>query len=162
VWRNVERGEVRRTRLVGDTLFAVAAERTRMVPLGDGRFRVGPYSEVRFDNPEAPSRMIVRTTAEEVTYVRADTAVLTPAQLAEYAGEYRSEEVEATHSWKVEKGQLVVYANNRRLGALEPSYKDGFTRGDNVIDVQRDAKGRITGFTVEAGRVRHLRFSRVR
>jgi CubicO group peptidase (beta-lactamase class C family) len=162
VWRNVERGEVRRTRLVGDTLFAMGAERTRMVPLGDGRFRVGPYSEVRFDNPEAPSRMVVRTTAEEVTYTRADTAALTPAQLAEYAGEYRSEEVEATHSWRVEKGQLVVYANNRRLGVLEPSYRDGFTRGDNVIDVQRDAKGRITGFTVEAGRVRHLRFTKMR
>jgi CubicO group peptidase (beta-lactamase class C family) len=162
VWRNVERGEVRRTRLVGDTLFAMGAERTRMVPLGDGRFRVGPYSEVRFDNPEAPSRMVVRTTAEEVTYTRADTAALTPAQLAEYAGEYRSEEVEVTHSWRVEKGQLVVYANNRRLGVLEPSYRDGFTRGDNVIDVQRDAKGRITGFTVEAGRVRHLRFTKMR
>src|SRR5687767_8233570 len=33
VWRNIERGELRRTRLVGDTLFAVGAERTRIVPL---------------------------------------------------------------------------------------------------------------------------------
>jgi hypothetical protein len=88
--------------------------------------------------------------------------VLTAAQLAEFAGEYRNDEVEATHTWKVEKDQLVVYANNRRLGVLEPSYKDGFTRGDNVIEVQRDAKGRITGFVVEAGRVRHLRFTRLR
>ena len=39
VWRNVERGEVRRTRLVGDTLFSVGAERTRMVPLDGRRFR---------------------------------------------------------------------------------------------------------------------------
>jgi CubicO group peptidase (beta-lactamase class C family) len=162
VWRNVERGEVRRTRLVGDTLFSVGAERTRMVPLGDGRFRAASGNEVRFDNPEAPSRMVGRTTAEEVTYVRADSAALTPAQLAEYAGDYRSAEVEATHTWKIEKGQLVLYANDRRLGVLEPSYKDGFTRGDTVIDVERDAKGRITGFVVEAGRVRHLRFTRVR
>jgi hypothetical protein len=69
--------------------------------------------------------------------------------------------VETTQTVKVEKGQLVVYANDRRLGMLEPSYKDGFTRGGSVIDVQRDAKGRITGFVVEAGRVRHLRFTRV-
>jgi len=162
VWRNVERGEVRRTRLVGDTLFSLGGERTRMVPLDGGRFRVGPYTEVRFDNPGAPSRMIVKTTTEEVTYARADTAALTAAQLAEYAGDYRSDEVETTQTWKVEKGQLVLYANDRRLGVLEPSYKDGFTRGDNVIDVVRDAKGRITGFVVEAGRVRHLRFTRVR
>ena len=163
VWRNVERGEVRRTRLVGDTLFSLGAERTRMVPLDGGRFRAGPYTEVRFEGDEPnPSRMIVRTTGETVTYTRADTAALTPAQLAEYAGDYRSDEVETTQTWKVEKGQLVLYANNRRLGVLEPSYRDGFTRGDNAIDVQRDAKGRITGFVVEAGRVRHLRFTRVR
>jgi hypothetical protein len=163
VWRNVERGELRRTRLVGDTLFAVGGERTRIEPLEGGRFRAGPRTELRFEGEgEVPSRMVVRTTGETVTYTRADTAQLTPAALAEYAGDYRSDEVEATHTWKVEKGELVLYVNNRRLGVLEPTYKDGFTRGGNVIDMVRDTKGRITGFVVEAGRVRHLRFTRVR
>jgi hypothetical protein len=162
VWRNVERGEVRRTRMVGDTLFSIGAERTRMVPLDAGRFRAGPGTEVRFEGYVAPSAMIVRTTGETVTFTRADTAALTPTQLAEYAGDYRSGEVEATHTWKAEKGQLVLYVNERRLGVLEPTYKDGFTRGGTVIDVQRDASGRITGFVLEAGRVRHLRFTRVR
>ena len=162
VWRNVERGEVRRVRLVGDTLFALGGgERTRLVPLGENRFRAESGTELRFESGETPSRMIVTTTAEAVTFSRADTAALTPAQLAEYAGNYRSDEVEATHTWKVEKGQLVLYVNDRRLGVLEPSYKDGFTRGGAVIDVQRDAKGRITGFLLESGRVRHLRFTRV-
>jgi CubicO group peptidase (beta-lactamase class C family) len=163
VWRNVDRGEVRRTRLVGDTLFSLGGERSPMVPLEGGSFRVGSGTEVRFEGSEGdPSRMIVRTTSETVTYTRADTVTLTPAQLAEYAGDYRSDEVEATHTWKVEKGQLVVYASGRRLGTLEPMYKDGFTRGGNEIDVQRDARGRIAGFVIEAGRVRHLRFTRVR
>ena len=163
VWRNVERGEVRRTRLVGDTLFAVGGDRTRIVPLGGGRFRAESGTELRFEgDTQAPSRMIVITATDTVTFARADTVALTPAKLAEYAGEYRSDEVEATHSWKVEKGQLAVYANNRRLGVLEPAYKDGFTRAGTVIEVQRDANGRISGFLVEAGRVRHLRFTRVR
>ncbi len=163
VWRNVERGEVRRTRLVGDTLFSLGGERTQLVPLDAGRFRAGPYTEFRFEGDGgASSRLIVTTTSESVTFTRADTAALTPKQLAEYAGDYRNDEVETTHTWTVEKDQLVVYANNRRLGTLEPTYKDGFRRGGAVIDVQRDAKGRITGFLVEAGRVRHLRFTRVR
>lgn len=165
VWRNVERGEVRRTRIVGDTLFAVggAEQRTKMVPLDARRFRSGSGTEFRFEGDGAsPSRMIVRTTGEAVTYTRADTAALTPAQLAEYVGNYRSDEVEATHAWRVEKEQLVLYINDRRIGVLEPSYKDGFTRGGSVIDVQRDSRGRITGFVVEAGRVRHLRFTRLR
>jgi CubicO group peptidase (beta-lactamase class C family) len=164
VWRNVERGEVRRTRLVGDTLFSLGGgERTRIVPLGGGRFRAGSGTEVRFEPDDAaPARMIVRTTGDSVIYTRAGMVQLTPAQLAEYVGDYRSDEVEATHSWKVEKGQLVAYSDGRRLGVLEPSYKDGFTRGGSVIDVQRDGTGRITGFVVEAGRVRHLRFTRLR
>jgi CubicO group peptidase (beta-lactamase class C family) len=163
VWRNVERGEVRRTRLVGDTLFALGGERTRLVPLEGGRFRAASGTEIRFEGDEpAPSRMIVRTTGETVTFTRADTAALTPTQLAEYAGNYRSAEAEATHTWKVEKGQLVLYINDRRVGVLDPTYKDGFTGGGTVIDVQRDAKGRITGFVLESGRVRHLRFTRER
>ena len=163
VWRNLERGEVRRTRLLGDTLFFVAGERTRMVPLEGGRFRAAPGSELRFEgDPAAPSRLFIRTVGDTVTFIRADSVALSPARLTEYAGDYWSPEVEATHSWKVEKGQLVVYVNDRRQGVLEPSYQDGFTRGGNVIEVQRDAKGRITGFLLEAGRVRHLRFVRVK
>jgi CubicO group peptidase (beta-lactamase class C family) len=163
VWRNVERGEVRRTRLVGDSLIALGGgERTRIVPIEGGRFRAGPGTELRFEGAAAaPSRMIVITSGDTVTFTRADTVALTPASLAEYAGNYRSDEVDATHTWKVEKGQLAVYASDRRLGVLEPSYKDGFTRGGSAIDVQRDAKGKITGFVVEAGRVRHLKFTRV-
>jgi CubicO group peptidase (beta-lactamase class C family) len=163
VWRNVDRGEVRRTRVVGDTLFSIGGERTRLVPLDGGWFRSGLVTAIRFEGDgAAPSRMIVRTATDTVTFMRADTATLTPAKLAEYAGDYRSEEVEATHTWKVEKDQLVLYMNHRRQGVLEPSYKEGFTRGGTVIDVTRDAQGRIAGFVIQAGRVRNLRFTRVR
>ena len=163
VWRNDERGEVRRTRLLGDSLVATGGERVRLVPIAGERFRAGSGIEISFAGAAArPQQLIVRTTGETVTFTRADTAALTPAALAEYAGDYRNEEVEATHTWKVEKGDLVLYSNHRRLGVLEPTYKDGFTRGGSVIDVQRDAKGRITGFVVESGRVRHLRFTRMK
>jgi len=162
-WRQVERGELRRTRVMGDSLVSTGGERAHLVPLGDRRFRAGSGVEVRFEGEAGtPSRLVVRTPGDEVTYTRADSVTLTPAMLAEYAGDYRNEEVEATHSWKVEEGALVVYTNNRRQGALEAAYKDGFTRGGSVIDVQRDARGRITGFLVQSGRVRNLRFTRVR
>jgi CubicO group peptidase (beta-lactamase class C family) len=164
VWRNVERGEIRRTRTAGDTLvLSSGGERMPLTPLEGGRFRTKDGSEIRFEgDADRPAAMTVRTTSDSVTYARADSVVLTPAQLAAYAGDYYNGEVETTQTWKVEKGKLVVYANNRRLGVLESSYKDGFTRGGNEIDIQRDAKGRITGYLVESGRVRHLRFVRAR
>lgn len=163
VWRNVERGEVRRTRLVGDTLFSLDGERAALIPLADNRFRTRGNSEIRFDGPgDRPSRLVVYSAFDSTVFTRADTVALTPAALAEFAGEYRSDEVETTQTWTVEQGELVLHASGRRLGVLEPAYRDGFTRGGTVIDVQRDAKGRITGYLVESGRVRHLRFTRVR
>jgi hypothetical protein len=161
VWRNETLGEVRRTRMRGDTLVTDEATPTPYVPLGENRFRAGRVTEVRFEPVPAPERMIVRTGAGSVTFTRAAAVRLDSAQLAEYAGDYRSDEIEVTHTWKVEKGQLAVYAGYRRLGVLEPSYRDGFTRGGSVINVTRDTRGRITGFVVEAGRVRQLRFTRV-
>ncbi len=163
VWRNVERGEVRRTRVDADTLFMVAGERTSMEPLDGGRFRAGSGVEVTFEpSVGAPARMIIRTSGDVSTWTRAEGVTLTAAQLAEYAGDYRNEEVEATHTWRLEAGRLAVYSNDRRVGVLEPTYKDGFTRAGSVIDMERDASGRITGFQVEAGRVRQLKFVRVR
>ncbi len=163
VWRNIERGEVRRTRMMGDTLVSSGTPPTRYVPLGGGRFRTESGTEVRFESEgPVPARMVVRTAGGVVTFVRADTVALDAAALAEYAGDYRSDEVEVTHTWKVEKGQLTAYAGYRRHGVMEPSYRDGFTAGGTVIDMVRDRKGRITGYVVESGRVRHLRFTRVR
>lgn len=162
VWRNDERGEVRRTRLKGDTLVSDGATPARFVSLGAGRFRAPSAIEIRFAMDSAPARMFVRTTSGTVTFTRADGVVLDAATLAEYAGDYRSDEVDVTHTWKVEKGELAVYAGYRRLGVLEPSYRDGFTRSGSVIDVVRDKKGRITGFVIQSGRVRNLRFTRLR
>lgn len=162
-WRNVARGEVRRTRLHGDTLMAEGETRTPYIPLGNGRFRTAQNSEIRFEgDASVPSRMVTRTATDTATYIRADTVVLNVAMLAEYAANYRSDEIDVTHTWKVEKGRLIMSAGYRPLGTLEPTYKDGFTRGGSVIDVTRNAKGRITGYTIEPGRVRHLRFTRVR
>ncbi|HYC50327.1 MAG TPA: serine hydrolase domain-containing protein [Gemmatimonadaceae bacterium] len=163
VWRNVERGEVRRTRLSGDTLVATGGQRMPLIPLDGARFRGTSGVQIRFEgDAAAATRMIVRTAGDEVTYLRADTATLTSAQLAEFVGSYRNDEIEATQTWKLDKGQIVVFANDRRVGALEPTYKDGFVSGGTVIDVVRDSRGRITGYVVQAGRVRNLRFSRVR
>lgn len=162
VWRNVARGEVRRTKLKGDTLITDGGTPTHYIPLGNGRFRIAQTSEIRFEgDASSPSRMVTRTATDTATFTRADTVVLHDAMLAEYAGNYRSDEIDVTQTWKVEKGKLVVYAGYRPLGTLEPTYKDGFTRGGSVIDVTRDAKGRITGYMIESGRVRGLRFTRV-
>jgi hypothetical protein len=46
--------------------------------------------------------------------------------------------------------------------ALAPFYRDGFRAGTaGIIRFVRDVRGKVTGFVLWAGRVRHLRFERV-
>ncbi len=169
VWRNADLGQARITKLAGDTLlFPPNGENGRptvLVSLGGGRFRAGPASEAQFqgDSAGAPNRLVIRSaTGFPATFVRVAPAALTDQQLAEYAGSYYTPEVDVTWSAVVEKGKLVVMRSGRRVGTLVPTWRDGFVMGATELDFQRDRKGRLTGFTVEAGRVRHLKFERTK
>ena len=45
--------------------------------------------------------------------------------------------------------------------SFQPAYRDGFRRGGQTIRFIRDAKGRVTGLRVFAGRARDVRFDRM-
>jgi CubicO group peptidase (beta-lactamase class C family) len=84
---------------------------------------------------------------------------ISAAELAAYAGRYYSEELDTTYTLQVEEGTLALAA--RRLnGTLVPSARDEFTLGSKVLRFERDAQGRPSGFRVDAGRIRNLRFER--
>src|SRR5581483_4673091 len=109
VWRNIDRGEVRRTVVVGDTLELAAptpnGRRTPLVPLGGARFRQGSTAFVEFHGDS----LVVRPgPALPIVYTRVAAADLTPAQLGEYAGTYYSPEVDVTWIVSVQNGSLVA------------------------------------------------------
>ena len=161
VWRNALLGEVRRTELAGDTLVLQSGTRTPLVPLGPRRLRATPGSEIAFegDSAGAPNRLIVRTSGSATTFNRV-APLSAPAKLAEYAGSYVSPEVQVTWQLRVAGDSLVIWRDGRRVDALDPAYRDVFMEGSSTLDFTRDRSGRISGFELEAGRVRHLRFDR--
>jgi len=81
-----------------------------------------------------------------------------PADLEAYAGAYYSEEIDMTYTLYVEGGRLKVRHRPAQRFTLAPVYADAFGEGGDVIRFTRDATGRVDGFMVYAGRVRHLRF----
>jgi CubicO group peptidase (beta-lactamase class C family) len=162
-WRNVELGEVRITRMVGDSLIGGGGGApAHLVPIGPNRFRLGrTNTELTFgEGAAAPTRLRVRTRAGTTTYERVPLQPLTAAQLAEYGGEYRSPELEITNRFVVDSGRIVVMRGGRRAGTFEPISRDLFMGGGGVIEFTRDARGRITGYVLESGRVRGLKFVR--
>jgi len=83
-----------------------------------------------------------------------------PAELEAYAGVYYSEEIDTTYTVYVEGGKLKVRFRPAQRFELAPVYTDAFEEGGDVMRFTRDASGRVDGFRVYAGRVRHLRFVR--
>lgn len=169
-WRNVTLGEVRRTRLVNDSLMSGAGGTlARLVPLGGGRFRIGrTNTEWTFDHGTgftggsgvAPSRLSVRTRSGTARYERIAVTPFTAAQLAEYTGDYRNDEVESTSTFVADSGRLLNMRAGRRSGTFEPVARDLFVGSSGVLEFTRDSRGRVSGFAIQSGRVRNLKFVR--
>jgi len=79
---------------------------------------------------------------------------LTQEQLNAYAGSYYNDELPATYVLVIDKEQLFFRHRNAPRGFLRLIDKDIFMSGYGKMRFQRDEYERITGFYLDAGRVR--------
>jgi Beta-lactamase len=148
-------------------LTAVMGPGFPLVPLTKERFQVlGAPATVTFEGAANghPQRMLVLNEGEKeplvFEYVAASAAPAA-AQLAEYAGIYYSEELDTRYTVIVKDDKLVVRRRKFEDAKLTPSSADDFTVANvGSIKFTRDAQKRVSGFELNAGRVRHLRFSK--
>jgi CubicO group peptidase (beta-lactamase class C family) len=82
----------------------------------------------------------------------------TPAGLEAFAGTYYSEEIDTTYRLYIEEGKLKGRFRPAQRFDLAPVYPDAFEIEGDIVRFTRDGNGRVDGFQVYAGRVRHLRF----
>lgn len=82
--------------------------------------------------------------------------------LGDYAGSYRSPELDARLVVRVDAGRLVARVSPDQLYTLVPFYADGFRMGPATLRFVRDAKGKVTGLRAFAGRARNVRYDRER
>ncbi|RKU37772.1 penicillin-binding protein [Candidatus Poribacteria bacterium] len=87
---------------------------------------------------------------------------LAPAQLAEFEGDYYTDELDTTYTIRVCEDQLV--AQHRRHDDILLTYADDHFVGDvwffPEVRFTRDDAGRVTGFRLTGGRVRNLNFEK--
>ncbi len=84
----------------------------------------------------------------------------TPAQLAEFAGDYASDELGLVYTFYVEGDRLKLRFRPAQRATLIPAFTDGFEEDGAVIRFTRNDAGAVDGLRIFAGRVRHLRFVR--
>ncbi|OGD28742.1 MAG: hypothetical protein A2V57_08010 [Candidatus Aminicenantes bacterium RBG_19FT_COMBO_65_30] len=83
-----------------------------------------------------------------------------PADLEAYVGTYYSDEIDTAYTIYVEGGKLKVRFRPAQRFEITPVYAEAFEAEGNLLRFTRDGSGRVDGFLVYAGRVRHLRFVR--
>ncbi|MCH8289501.1 beta-lactamase family protein [Candidatus Poribacteria bacterium] len=150
--------------------------RSHLVRFPDQKFGVVILSNLASFPPQNLARQIAdiyladqltseaESKAESVEPDTAEDSIepLTAEQLAEFVGDYYSEELDTTYAIIVREGQLV--AQHRRNDDIPLTYTgDGFVGAEwffPQVHFMRDDNGKITGFRLTGGRVRNLRFDR--
>jgi CubicO group peptidase (beta-lactamase class C family) len=111
----------------------------------------GRASRVTISPPGAPNQVLDRVEAFAPS----------AAALAELAGTYRSDEIEPPYRMVVKDGTLRLERLKAQPASLAPLVLDTFTSPLGIVRFVRDGAGRVTGFVLDGGRVRRMKFSRV-
>jgi CubicO group peptidase (beta-lactamase class C family) len=138
----------------------------QLMPVSKDRFQVvGTPIQVAFEGVSNghPQRMLLFAEGEKepIAYEYVESAKPTPAQLAEYAGKYYSDELDTRYTVVLKDDTLVIRRRKFEDAALTPTFTDAFSNSDlGGLRFIRDSEKRISGFELNAGRVRHLQFSK--
>jgi len=112
------------------------------------------YLENRLEPVEAEPRAGQEEAEEEKPFK------LSAEQLAAYAGDYYSEELDVTYRLRVDGDTLRLSLGNWLDAPLVPSDEDVFRARVLTFRFLRDSAKGASGFLLDAGRVRNLRFER--
>jgi CubicO group peptidase (beta-lactamase class C family) len=126
-------------------------------PLSSSLFLVDNGSKLDF----VPGGLRLLTPdGDSIPYERVEEAAPTAAQLAEYVGEYTSDEAEFTYKVVVEEGKLLIKGRPDISIGLAPLYADAFQSdiGFLVRFLRKD--GKVSELSFGLDRARDLRFAR--
>lgn len=144
------------------------------------RFSISPVSKRKFISIDAPMELeiefdkkvkkkptIIRVKREERKPYTLEPVVLvspTAEELEALVGEYTSEELQVAYRLKLKDGKLfLVHENPYKDYAdspLEPTLRDNFMISGMQIQFFRNEENDVESFTVNAGRVKNIRFVR--
>lgn len=155
---------VLRVQLAGDTL-----------KLSDGR-RLVTTSDTAARIAGSPNALVLRSSGGTVTglaqvphttrpLIFRREAPFTPdsAALTTYAGAFYSDELDVRYDLRVAGSSLVLFNRKADDATLTPAFRDAFTLGFGAtLQFTRDKAGKVNGFTVTDGRVRGVRFDKVK
>jgi CubicO group peptidase (beta-lactamase class C family) len=152
----------------GKLFYSRGTSESELAPLGNNSFLMlgtPDRVEINFKSPRAGAPLQMITIVNGVTSFTHDSvpsASYTAAQLAEFTGAYYSSEIDATYNIILQGDKLAVRRKNvdGETPMLE-QFADAFSAmGTGSIRFTRNGQNRVTGFWLNTGRVRRLRFDK--
>jgi len=157
-YRHEARPEYRFFVLREGALWVDAGAGTRLRALSDSSFQApGGGAFLTF----SPSPEGVRLEAPGATFRRVPDYKPTAAELAELAGRYHSDELDAVFEIGVDEDRLTLLRPRSEPVPLRPGGPDEFVAPGSTLTFLRE-EGRVVGFRVYAGRVTGIEFVRER
>jgi hypothetical protein len=142
-------------------------ESVELTPVSANRFVVlGTTIAVEFvpaANGRAQEIHVTGTGPKPIVSQKLDAFTPSSTELRAFAGAYTSPELEVTYTLAARDSGLVIQMPGRTDVVLQPIFPDAFAGAVvNVVKFSRDARGVVTGFTVNSSGARGLRFDRVK
>jgi CubicO group peptidase (beta-lactamase class C family) len=148
---------------VRDSALAMTGTSILLLPVSETTFRASSANASVAFVVDRDGSVVMEETApsgEKSTYRRMPAPRTDARTLAEYAGDYVSDELDVT--WRVESrdGGLIIRRGAVPDMTLQPVFLDAFNSPGGVIRFVRGANGRVTGLVIGAGRVTGFVFRR--
>jgi CubicO group peptidase (beta-lactamase class C family) len=152
----------------GKLIYSRGSSESELVPLGNNRFLmlgVPDRIEISFKlpRPGAPLQMLTSANGgKPIIHERVEPASYTLQQLDQFAGTYYSEEIDATYVIALQDNKLILRRKNVDDAPLQLLFADTFSSvGSGTLSFTRNDQNHVSGFSVNTGRVRKLRFHKM-
>jgi dipeptidyl aminopeptidase/acylaminoacyl peptidase/CubicO group peptidase (beta-lactamase class C family) len=151
----------------GRLTVEMGGETAALAPVGERDFvAAAPFDvEIEFERHEQHGAWLMRLRGEDgnpITLQAIETVQINADPLAEYAGDYYSEELQATYKLALVGGALYIRHRSAPEAPLQPGFRDMFWTTSTTLLFDRDDQGRISGFRISTGRVRNIYFHATR
>ena len=130
--------------------------------LASDRF-MAPQGEARFQGAAGRRRLTLAREAGDTLHFEEVQPAGEAVPNGDYLGTYVSDELEGSITIAQRDGKLVLQRRPYSELSLQPAYRDDFRAGGGFgsLRFSRDGTGKVTGFSIFAGRVLDVRFKRL-
>ena len=161
LYRGADEGDYVRLELQDGALTVAVGPGYPLVPTGEARFRLdGAPIDLSFEGEPGHRTFELRRPERSESFSEVEPAALTPEIAASYAGRWRSEELGTEYRIEADGDRLRLERGRGDPIPLQPTVDDEFLVNGDVLTFERGRDGAPTAFTIDAGRVRGIRFER--